>query len=244
MRVLLTRPRADSERLAGELRARGNDVVIEPLLRIVPTGSLPALDDVAALIVTSANGIRAFAAASDCRDLPVYTVGDATALAARDAGFTGVESAAGDSAALGALLTARVKPEAGTLLQIQGRDVRGNLDKLLISKGYSVRSAVLYEAEAADSLSTMAGDYIADQKIDLILFFSPRTARTFVRLVHEAGLAERCETMIAICLSSAVAEAASGLVWRGVHIATTPDRAAMLQLCDVLRDVGQESGQT
>ena len=66
------------------------------------------------------------------------------------------------------------------------------------------------------------------QKIHIILFFSPRTARTFVRLVRQAGLADRCETMIAICLSSAVAEAASALIWGSVHIAATPDRAAML----------------
>ncbi len=79
MRVMLTRPRADSERLAEELRARGNDVVMEPMLHIVPKGSLPPLEGVAALIVTSANGIRALAAASDRRDLTVYSVGDATA---------------------------------------------------------------------------------------------------------------------------------------------------------------------
>ena len=240
MRVMLTRPRADSERLAEELRARGNDVVMEPMLHIVPKGSLPPLEGVAALIVTSANGIRAFAAASDRRDLTVYSVGDATAQAARDAGFTTVESAHGDSAALEALVAARVKREAGTLLHIQGGTVAGDIDKLLVSKGYSVRPAVLYEAEAVDELSIVSLDYIADRKIDMILFFSPRTARTFVRLVNEAGLADRCETMISICLSSAVAEAGSALIWGGVHIAATPRKAAMLQLCDAV----QESKQT
>lgn len=236
MRVLLTRPREDSERLAGDLRARGNDVIVEPMLRIVPTGSLPPLDGVAALVVTSANGIGAFATASDRRDLTVYSVGDATALAAEEAGFAKVESAQGDSAALGALIAARVKPEAGTLLHIHGRTVTGNLDKLLISKGYSVSYAVLYEAVAADKLSTTACDHIAQQNIDMILFFSPRTARTFVRLIRQAGLAGRCEAIIAICLSSAVAEACSALVWGGVHIAATPNGQAMMRLCDAVQE--------
>ena len=240
MRVMLTRPRADSEFLSEALRARGNDVVIEPMLKIVPEGSLPLLDGVAALIVTSANGIRAFAAASGRRDLAVYTVGDGTALAAREAGFTAVMSAQGDSAALGTLIAARLKPDAGTLLHIQGRTVAGNLDKLLESKGYSVRPAILYKAEAVDTLSSVSRDHIADRKIDMILFFSPRTAGTFVRLVQEAGLTHRCETMIALCLSEAVAEAASALNWAGVHIAATPDGTAMMHLCDAV----QESGQT
>ena len=82
MRVMLTRPRADSERLAEALRTRGNDVIIEPMLQVIATGSPPPLDGVVALIATSANGLRAFAAASDRRDLAVYAVGDATALAA------------------------------------------------------------------------------------------------------------------------------------------------------------------
>ena len=38
MRVMLTRPRADSERLAEELQTRGNQVVLEPMLQIVATG--------------------------------------------------------------------------------------------------------------------------------------------------------------------------------------------------------------
>ena len=240
MRVLLTRPRADSERLAGELHARGYDVVIEPMLHIVPTGSLPPLDGVASLMATSANGIRAFAAASGRRDLAVYTVGDATARAAKEAGFGAVESAEGDSAALGALVAARVEPEAGTLLHIRARAVAGNLDKLLVLKGFSVRPAILYEAQAADALSDRTREFITSRKIQIILFFSPRTARTFVRLVQQAGLADRCDTMIALCLSSAVAEAGSALIWGSVHIAATPDLAAMMQLCDAV----QESSQT
>lgn len=240
MRLMLTRPRADSERLATELRARGNEVVIEPMLEIMPLGPPPPLEGVAAVVATSSNGIRTFAAVSERRDLTVYAVGDATALTAREAGFTEVESAQGDAAALAALVAARANPAAGALLHIQGRDVTGNLDDSLVARGYSVRSAVMYEARATTNLSMGARDLIAGRQIDVILFFSPRTAGTFVRLITEAGLADRCEAMIAICLSAAVAKAGSALIWGGVHIAMAPDRAAMLQLCDAI----QESGRT
>ena len=49
------------------------------------------LDGVQALIATSANGVRAFAARDPRRSLPVCAVGDATARAASDAGFADVE---------------------------------------------------------------------------------------------------------------------------------------------------------
>ena len=86
MRLLLTRPQTDSEKLARELTARGISSIIEPLLNIV-IQEVPPLDTkgVAALAFTSANGVQAFSERSSRRDLPVYTVGDATARAARTA---------------------------------------------------------------------------------------------------------------------------------------------------------------
>jgi uroporphyrinogen-III synthase len=236
MRVMLTRPRADSECLAEELQARGNEVLIEPLLNIIPAGTMPSLDGVAGLIVTSANSIRMFCSSSSVRDLVVYAVGDATALVAQEAGFTTVESADGDAAALGAYIDDRVNPTIGTLLHIHGRKVTGNLDNVLIERGYSIRTAIVYDAEAATELSIPARNQLSDRKIDAALFFSPRTVKTFVRLVNEAGLADRCNTMTALCLSAAVAEAGSALTWRGMEIAQSPDKAAMLRLCDSVQE--------
>ena len=236
MRVMLTRPRADSERLATALQARGNEVILEPMLDIVPAGPLPSLDGITALLVTSANGIRTFAALSQRRDLTVYAVGDASARMARDAGFPHVESAGGDVTALETLILTKVAPESSALLHVHGRDVTGDLASALKSKGYTMRSAVIYEAVAASALSAGTRHQIAEGKIDAILFFSPRTMRTFVTVVQAAGLADQCERILAICLSSAVAEAGSALVWRGVAIAETPDRAAMLTLCNSVQE--------
>ena len=106
MRVWVTRPEEDAAELAEALRAEGVEVLVEPLLRIVYTDGPPLdLTGVQALIATSANGVRAFARRNQQRDVPVLAVGAATARAARAAGFTSVESAAGDVAALARLRT-------------------------------------------------------------------------------------------------------------------------------------------
>ena len=63
MRVLLTRPREDSEGLAAQLAARGVDSFIEPLLEVRFRDGPPLeLAGVAALLMTSGNGVRALAA--------------------------------------------------------------------------------------------------------------------------------------------------------------------------------------
>ena len=87
MRVLITRPREDATPLAAELAALGHETLIEPLLTIVPRRDAEIdLQDVQALVFTSANGARVFAGLSPRRDLPVYAVGGSTAQAAGGAG--------------------------------------------------------------------------------------------------------------------------------------------------------------
>ena len=80
----------------------------------------PLLDGAAGLLFTSANGVRAFAAASPRRDLPALAVGDATAAAARAAGFADVASAGGNVADLALLVRRRLEPEAGALVHSRG----------------------------------------------------------------------------------------------------------------------------
>jgi uroporphyrinogen-III synthase len=235
VQVILTRPRSDSEPLAEILRARGDCVHVEPMLEIAPTGDSVSLDGVQAILATSANGVRCLADTTDIRDLPIYTVGDATAHRAKELGYTAIESAQGDSGALASLVASRLDPAAGDLLHVRGRDSTEGFSEKLESYGFRVRSAILYRAEPATELSEAFKERLIAEKSAFILFFSPRTARTFVSLVTGAGLRDNCERMSAICLSRAVADAASAVRWGEVHIATAPDQTAMIQEYDALK---------
>ncbi|MBM3519006.1 MAG: uroporphyrinogen-III synthase, partial [Alphaproteobacteria bacterium] len=99
MRVLITRPRAEAERLAADLAARGIESLIEPVLEVrFRDVALPDPARFQAFLCTSANGARGLAAMTARRDAPLYAVGDATARAAEALGFAKVVSAAGDGA--------------------------------------------------------------------------------------------------------------------------------------------------
>ena len=229
LRVLVTRPADDAGPLADRLRDLGFEPVIEPLLTIVPTGETIALDGVQAVLLTSANGARALARATTRRDLPVFAVGDATARAALDGGFVAVASAAGDVAALAALVRARCAPAAGSLLHVSGREVAGDLAGRLAQAGLAVRRAVLYRAEPAAALSPGLCGRIAAGGIDAALFLSPRTARSFVTLVAGAKLAASCRRMVALCLSQVVADALPAGFCQAVRIAAAPTEAVLLE---------------
>jgi len=232
MRILVTRPREDGAALAARLKACGHDVVVAPLLEIRPLrNAVVELEGVQALLLTSANGARALPADSALRALPVLAVGARTAAAAREAGFAEVTSAGGDVSDLAALAARRLDPGAGALLHVAAGQVAGDLAGRLGAAGFEVRRAVLYRTVAAEVLPPPAADALR-QGIDAVLFYSPRTARTFVKLAIEAGLAPACRGVEALCLSRAVADTAGGLEWRTLRVAAQAEQEALLALFD------------
>ena len=231
MKLLLTRPAADSEALAALLKAQGHTAMIEPMLEVKPLEiEPPPLDGVTGLLFTSANGVRAFAAKSDRRDIAAYAVGDRTAAAAREAGFTRVESAEGDVEALASLVERLHKPEDGTLLHISGAVRAGNLAGVLSAKGYKVEHVALYEAVAAMELTAPTRVALASGGLDGVLLFSPRTAKHFVQLIQAANLTDQAARLQAWCLSRAVADALAPLPLAASNVAPEPIQASLLAL--------------
>jgi len=229
MRLLITRPRDDAEALARELAGRGIESLIDSVLSVADVdGPAPDLAGVQALLITSANGVRAFARCSKERGVAVYAVGDASARAARELGFTTVASAAGDVEALAHLVTSALDPAGGALVHVAASHVAGNLSAMLGDAGFEVRRHVLYEARAAEALGRETRNALRDGVLDGVLLYSPRTAEAFARLVTAAGLSGALRGVDAYCLSEAVAGEIRGLPWRTVIVAPRPDQDALL----------------
>nr|WP_298686767.1 uroporphyrinogen-III synthase [uncultured Dongia sp.] len=233
MRILITRPKQDADSFAATLIAQGQDVTVEPLLTIQPT-TAPAidLDGVQAILFTSANGVRCFAAASPRRDLRIFAVGDASAEAATAAGFAKIESAAGDVGSLATLVTDRLHPRDGALLHAAGSSLAGDLKGQLEAAGFVVRRVVLYDAVPAAELSPSTLMNLRLGGIDAIALFSPRSARNFATLWRKAQTAETAglQKVTALCLSAAVAREVKDLDWRRNEIAARPDSESLLAL--------------
>jgi uroporphyrinogen-III synthase len=229
MRIWVTRPEEDAAELAEALRAQNVEVLVEPVLRIVYADGPPLeLAGAQALLATSANGVRAFARRNEQRDMRVLTVGHATARAAQAAGFTRVESAGGDVAALADLAGRRLDPANGPVLHVAATQVAGDLAGALAAAGFSYRREVLYEAWTADRLSDGLAAELGRGAIDAVLVFSPRTGATIVRLLRTGGLSATTRELICFCLSHAVAAAVAPLPWRRAVVAAQPTQTAMI----------------
>lgn len=232
MKVLITRAEREAKRLADALAARGIASLIEPLMtiRFRPESAevlVPFLADVQAVLFTSANGAQAFAAATPRRDFKIFAVGDATAAAARAAGFVEVASARGNVEDLAALVIASLRPGNGALVHAAGSVTAGDLAGILGAAGFALRRAVLYDAIPAARLSEPTRAALARSDIAAALFFSPRNAAAFVELA--AGLESHCAAIVAVALSPAVAAALAPLPWRRIAVASSPNEPALLR---------------
>lgn len=234
--MLLTRPKEDSEPLARRLAALGHATVIAPLMEIVPRRVELSLDGAQALLATSSNGVRALAAhphAQAARRLPLFAVGEATARAAREAGFSDVHVAGGDVDALAVLVRDSLDPRSGRLVHVAGRDRAGDLKAALAPDGFAVDVATLYAAKAAMALPEEVRAALRAGELDAVLLYSPRTARIYVDLVRAEAdeLLAAARRLHHLCLSRAVAAALEplGLDPGRVLVAAAPRQDALLR---------------
>jgi uroporphyrinogen-III synthase len=228
MKILVTRPRADGEEIAARLAEIGHQALLAPLLE--PRffdGPEPALDDIQAILATSANGVRALVRRSPRRDVPVFAVGPQTAEEATRSGFTDVRSADGDAVALAEAASRWARPE-GVLLHVCGEDAPGTLADTLTARGFAVRRAVLYGMAAAEALPSEARTALEEGVLDGVMFFSPKTARLFVTLAEGLPIMG----LTAFCISPATAHAVASDAFAEVRIADRPNQAAMLALTE------------
>ncbi|MGB0681180.1 MAG: uroporphyrinogen-III synthase [Magnetovibrionaceae bacterium] len=231
MRFLLTRPRADSEKVAEKLVTLGHRAMIEPLLSIHSEPGPPLdLEGAQGLLITSANGLRAFCNRNAQRDLVVWAVGEASASEARAVGFDDVHNANGDAEALARLVIRNADPKDGWLVHPAGTKVAGDLAGLLEKAGFDYRRRTIYRAETARLLSDPCRRTLIEGGLDGVLLYSPRTARTFAELVRQHGLERQLGNLTAYCLSAAVADRLADQPFGAKAIAERPEESCLFDL--------------
>ncbi len=218
--LVLLRPQPGNDQTAERARSIGIDVVQIPLFETLPVEAegVPA-GPFDAVLVTSANGARYGATIlAQFASLPVFTVGEASAQAARDHGAGTVHVGGGDAASTIPLLVAE---RHKVVLHLCGEDVRP-FDPM----GLTVTRHVVYRSEARDA--RLFAKALASLSPSVMAIHSPRAGRRLNALIP---VEHRYHLLIAI--SKAAAQAA-GAGWRRVQVAENPDDTALLRLASTL----------
>lgn len=228
MRLLVTRPEPGASRTAAALAALGHEPVVLPLSRIVPVAApdLAAAEPFDLVGAASVNALRHAPAAliARLRPLPCHVVGQATAAAARQAGFA-VGHVAPGAAALCRWLAGHV-PAGARIAWLCGR-VR--LD--LFEEGSRAAGIEPVPVETYDTLSVhYSRDELArrfgNRPFEGALLYSRVAALGFKALMTVEGMAELFAGARLYCLSEGIA-AAFGQGMPAL-VAAEPDESSML----------------
>jgi len=211
-RVLVLRPEPGASATVEKARSRDLDAFAVPLFEIEPVHwDVPEQAGFDGILFTSANAIRhAGQQLGELRGLAAYAVGEATADAARDAGFD-IRSTGNDGVDR---LLQSIEPDL-RLLHLCGED-----RKAPSTAPQTIVPVTVYRAkERAADLSQAAGS--------VVLVHSPRAGRRLADLMEN-----RSDIRVA-AISAAAAEAVGG-GWQRVEAAKDPSDDALLALATSL----------
>jgi uroporphyrinogen-III synthase len=214
--VIVTRPKADAQRFIDVLRTISGpfSVIISPAFENETlSAEIPDFDTA---IFTSRAGV-AQAPRGDGRS--AFCVGDATATAAKGAGYAAM-SADGSADDLVRLIL-RQRPDVA-LLHIRGETSRGGIAKRLNDAGLKCQEVVAYR-KAAKGPSQPICDALAVNQMVILPLFSAET----VSILETWPLSFEGCTVIAI--SDVVAGACATLSPLNVVVSPAPNVQAMMQ---------------
>ena len=211
--LAILRPQPGWDISAAAAREAGLVVCGQPLFTIDPVAWQPPEGIFDALLVGSANVLRhGGEGLAALRDLPVHCVGEATADAAAEAGFTVAHVGSGGLQSILDAMAGRQR-----LLRLSGEE----RVSLRYPEGVSAQEVTVYRAR------DLPLDAAAIPPDAVVALHSGAAAARFAREVDRLALDRARLTLCAI--GPRVAERAqSG--WQSIHIAERPDDAALLAL--------------
>jgi uroporphyrinogen-III synthase len=228
MRILVTRPLEDANRFAQNLRALGHDPVLSPALDIVALDGPPIdIEPYAAIVITSANAVRALAGRAPSRRASVICVGPASASEASAAGFDNVTMSDGEGVAGLAATIPKLVPAGASLLYPSAEDVAGDLESALARLGFRIDRQILYRAVFAPALTPAAQSALQIGELGAVTYFSVRSVAGTVAAAKACGMDQALRRIPAFCFSAAVAAAAAPAASRTVTAARATEPAML-----------------
>jgi uroporphyrinogen-III synthase len=166
--------------------------------------------------------------------MPLYTVGKHTAIKAQLAGFSHVVMAGEDVYGLIETIEKDFKSSTSQskLLYASGNVVHHDLGKKLIHQGIDTTRIIVYDSIVSESLQEDTLSLLAAGTLKAIVFYSKRSAETFMKIIEKSGYLSCLRGITAYTLSAHIAQALPSEYFSDIKIATEPTQDALLSLIE------------
>lgn len=219
--ILITRPEEQARLFATKLQQALDhpaDILVAPVTKMTPLGPIKLRSE-DRIILTSANALRGVEQGS-ISGQTAYCVGEATAIAARSAGFrTIVAEGTADS-----LIQRILKdwPKA-PMVYLRGRDISVDVADRLAAKGISVRQHITYHQDQAAIKKDAMARILGAKHLIIPLFSINSADYLFSQLPKTAA-----NTHV-VAISAAVADVAKHAGYDDTLVADHPEGQSMVR---------------
>lgn len=231
--ILVTRPKEDFKRTADNLAQLGFEALSAPMMDFNQIlFSMPEMAEVAALIFTSANGIRAVKDRAEFKAMACYVVGAQTAKLAAECGFEILGQGAGNVSSLCEVIAQDYLARGfdKPLLHISGVHQAGNLSQSLAELSIATHRLQAYEMQKVADIAVDIEQRLESQTIDAILLYSARSAKIFIEIMKNRQILQKISDIPVFCLSKNIAEALGKPYLTHIYFVDQPDEDALLAL--------------
>lgn len=232
--ILVTRPQPGASVTGEKLTKAGFNVVIQPFTEMVAKPApldFSELQDVTAIIVTSANALRYLSdeMRAVLTSIRMLTVGDATREEAKRQGFDNVISADGNARDLAGLIRQEVTLDDHILYlcgAVRTPDIETELSRLKLS--FVVLET--YETIKISQLTDILNTVFLESEIDAVCFYSSVSAQLYAEYFQTAGRFNKLLNIKYFCISERAKSCLPDALKNLSYVSEKPRDDAMIDL--------------
>ena len=219
MHILLTRPLEDSREMILKFQSLGHNVSHLPLINI-ESKNYESIDfsDFNGIIFTSANAIKFLNLKLINKKISCFCVGNATEKKAKSSGFQNIFCADGNVNNLKEIILQNFDNSQGNLLYVSGEIISSNLDRDLISEGFSVKRIINYNVLPIEEINE---EFVKDLKLsvpDIIFIYSENSARNYLNLLKKYGLFDIWMDTNLMCVGEKASLILNEIKWKKIFL--------------------------
>jgi uroporphyrinogen-III synthase len=217
MKILVTRPIKLAQELEHKISALNHEAIICPLLEI------SILDKISTEIPSIISSQHALSCIGN-KNTKLYVLGERTSEIAQSLGYTDIIYAGDNINELKKNI-----PQNEKLLYLSGKEVTDDL-----SQFSNITRKIVYQASPITSIPIALTNFIKTRETKSILFFSSKSAKTFINLTKNYRLYNNFNDIIALSLSKKISSYLKNYGFKNIYTAKEPKLVDLIKLIGML----------
>ena len=219
MHILFTRPLEDCHEMILKFQSLGHEISHLPLINIEGLKyEAPNYSEFKAIIFTSANAVKFLDINNIDKKLKCFCVGSSTEKKARSVGFQNVFAAEGNVSNLKELILQNFKPSDGKLIYISGEIISSDLDKELISSGYTIERLINYRANPIEKYDESFIEKLKLKMPEITYIYSQNSAINFLKVIKNYQLETLWMNTNLMCIGEKTSSILNEIKWKKIFL--------------------------